>query len=298
MRILNYNKDEYEKLIDESNLFSIDKEKQRSLYKREALKMVEYLYCYLLAIKQQQYEPYGMEIVATAKRCIENYKSESGRFLNYFNSAWKKEYGHIVGKEIIRESFSGIHFTDEDERNFRKYMKLAQSLGIDTSTSEFNEKILEAMGVSLKEVNMLRDMVNCKISAGTQSNEEGEEYSIIDQIDSGNYVETGFLQAEEAINLLDLFDDVFQRLQDRQKPMLAKILTSKLTLIVIDDDKIVNSFKTQSYFDNDIYEECIRRNDMIQTKEIAMYFGKTEASVSRTWKDFKEKIIEERNKRS
>ena len=93
-----FEKDKYEKLIDSSSLFTLDKEKEQTAYKREAFKMVEYLYCYLMSINKSKYEPYGVEIVDTAKRCIKNYNSETGRFLNYFASAWKQTYGHIVGK--------------------------------------------------------------------------------------------------------------------------------------------------------------------------------------------------------
>lgn len=113
---MRYDKDEYEKLIDASKLFSLDRERERIAYKREALKMVEYLYCYLMAINAVKYEVFAVEIVDTAKRCIENYNPEAGRFLNYFSSAWKQTYGHLVGKEIVKETFSGIHFTEEEDR--------------------------------------------------------------------------------------------------------------------------------------------------------------------------------------
>ena len=85
---MNYDKDEYEQLIDSSLLFTFDRESEHIAYRREALKMVEYLYCYLMAENIRKYEPFGVEIVDTAKRCIENYKPELGRFLNYFSSAW------------------------------------------------------------------------------------------------------------------------------------------------------------------------------------------------------------------
>ena len=77
---MKYNKGHYEKLIDETPLFGLDKETQPSLYSREAMKLVEALYCYLMAVNEKAYEPYGMEIVDTAKRCIKNYDSATGRF--------------------------------------------------------------------------------------------------------------------------------------------------------------------------------------------------------------------------
>lgn len=80
-------KEKYEKLISETQLFSIDRDKQSVLYRKESLKLVEYLYCYLLAINKEKYEPYGCEIVDVATRCINGYDN-SGDFIHYFNAAW------------------------------------------------------------------------------------------------------------------------------------------------------------------------------------------------------------------
>ena len=40
---MSYDRDKYEKLINSSLLFSLDSEKEHIAYRREALKMVEYL---------------------------------------------------------------------------------------------------------------------------------------------------------------------------------------------------------------------------------------------------------------
>lgn len=48
-----YDKGKYERLIEESVLFYIDKNTQKSLYKRESLKLVEHLYCYLLSVNEK-----------------------------------------------------------------------------------------------------------------------------------------------------------------------------------------------------------------------------------------------------
>ena len=222
---------------------------------REALKMVEYLYCYLMAVNTNRYEPYAMEIVDTAKRCIENYDPATGRFLNYFASAWKQSYGHLVGKELVRETYKGIHFTEEDERNFRKYMRLAQNMGIDTESQEFDEKVAEAMGITVDEVNNLRGMVNCRPTSGKNVNEEGEEYSLIDQLDSGNYTDSRILQLDTAKEFLDLIELTYDQLQDRQKPMLAMLITSKIALLTSEDDSLRGYIREKAFFDENIFEE-------------------------------------------
>ncbi len=285
-----YDRDEYEKLIDSSPLFSLDKEKERTAYKREALKMVEYLYCYLLGVNTSKYEPYGVEIVDTAKRCIENYNPEAGRFLNYFSSAWKQTYGHLVGKELVRETFKGIHFTEDEERNFKKYMRLAQNMGINTESPEFDDRVAEAMGISAAEVENLRYMVTFKPTAGSYVNEEGEEYSLIEQMDSGIYTDAGLIQYETAREFLNLLEHTFDQLQERQKPMLAMLITSKIALLIIEDERLLEFVKSKSFFDNSIFTESLHRGEQIQAKEIAVRFGVAEASASRTWKSFREKV--------
>ena len=290
---MNYDKDEYEKLIDSSLLFSLDREKQHTAYRREALKMVEYLYCYLMAINTRKYEKFGVEIVDIGKRCIENYNPGAGRFLSYFNAAWKRTYGHLVGKELVKESFMGIHFTEDEERNFRKYMRLAQTMGINTESPEFDERVAEAMGITVAEADNLRNMVSHRPMLGSYVNEEGEEFSLIDQLDSGNYTDERIIQNEAAIEFLNLVEFTYDQLQERQKPMLAMLITTKIALLAKEDEKLTEFIKLKSFFDESIFKESIWRAEQIQAKEIAERFGVMEASVSRSWKTFRDKISQE-----
>ena len=105
---MHYDKSKYEILIKESSLFEIDKESSPTAHARESYKMVEYLYCYLLAINTSAYEPYGSEIMEVATRCIKNFDASKGTFLAYFMAAWRQEYSHIEGDKIIDEKFHGM----------------------------------------------------------------------------------------------------------------------------------------------------------------------------------------------
>lgn len=288
--MVSFEKDEYEKLIDSSSLFTLDKEKERTAYKREALKMVEYLYCYLMAINKSKYEPYGVEIVDTAKRCIKNYNLESGRFLNYFTSAWKKTYGHVIGNELIKETYKGIHFTDGEERNLKKYMRLAHTMGINTDSPEFDERVAEAMGISVNEVDVLRKMICAKPTSDSYTNDEGKEFSIIDQIDCGEYTGEELVHLENSKEFLDLLELVYDQLQARQKPMIAMLITTKIAALINEETRIYEYAKQKAYYDEDIFIESLRRGEQIPAKEIAGKCGVLEASASRSWKTFKDKI--------
>lgn len=289
--MVSFEKDKYEKLIDSSSLFSLDKEKERTAYKREALKMVEHLYCYLMSVNKSKYESYGVEIVDTAKRCIENFNSEAGRFFNYFTSAWKKTYGHIVGNELVQETYKGIHFTESEERIFKKYMRLAHSMGVNTESPEFDSRVAEAMGISVKEVDDLKKMISVKPVSGTCINEEGEEFSIIDQIDSGKYTGEEIFHRESSKEFLDLLEIVYNELQERQKPMIAMLITTKIAALVNEDTELLEYARQKAYYNDDIFIESIQLGEQIQAKEIAGKCGVLEASASRSWKTFKDKII-------
>ena len=88
---LYYDKEKYEALILQSQLFAIDKEASPTLYEREKYRMKEYLYCYLMALNEKKYEAYSCEILKISEDCIKAYDSTKGVFLHYFNAAWKKE---------------------------------------------------------------------------------------------------------------------------------------------------------------------------------------------------------------
>ena len=295
---MKYNREHYEKLIDETPLFGLNKEKQPSLYSREAMKLVEALYCYLMAVNEKEYEPYGMEIVDTAKRCIENFDSGAGRFLNYFHAAWKRNYRHLAGKSYVKNTFHGLHFTEEEERNYRKYLRLARARGIDTGSPEFDRKVAEAMGLSAENLKALQNMLNSRPVSGICRNEEGGTYSLIEQLDSGFYADSAMLQREDVLELLDRIEQVFDGLQERQKPVLSCILTSKLSLRIAENQALSEMFREKHYYQEWVDQECLRRDAEIKAKEIAEQYGVTEASVSRSWRKFKEKAKAGLKKRS
>ena len=283
-------KDKYKNLIESSPLFSLDKETESTSYKRETYKMVDYLYRYLMACNSYDYESYAVEIVETAKRCMANYKPDLGPFINYFNSAWKQTFSHIQGKSLMETEYVGMHFTETDARNYRKFMKLAQYIGADVDSVDFEAKMADAMGVTVEDITELKKISNYKPSSDSTYNDEGDEFSVFDQIDSGKCTENEMIQTESAKDFLDLLESVFDQLQNRQKSLIKKLITSKIVLMMTDDENLMNYAKTKTFFDQDIYEESIKRGENIQVKEIAELEGLTEASVSRSWKVFREKL--------
>lgn len=93
-------KEKYEQLINESPIFSLDKEKEKIAFMKERTKMIEHLYNYLLSVNCKKYKSYGYEITEVAIQCIKSFDSTKGEFLHYFNYVWKRKYSYIQLKNI------------------------------------------------------------------------------------------------------------------------------------------------------------------------------------------------------
>lgn len=282
-----YNKDEYEQLIDSSTLFSLDRGAEHSAYQREVLKMVEYLYCYLMSVNSNKYEAYAVEIVDTAKRCIENYQRDSGRFLNYFTAAWKKEYSHICGNEIIEKKFHGMKLSEQDKRMVKKYMKLLSKIGRFESDDEKYVKIAELMEKSVEEVKQAALSAEVTVVGGVVYNSEGEEAGVFDNTADEFVIEEYFESLASMIEMLDKIEKVYCGLQDRQKRIVSDMLTIKIGLGIYEIEKLSKEY---TFISHDISQQIKRTGNIPTQRDIAGKYEKNEASISRTVKEFLLKV--------
>lgn len=282
-----YDKDEYEKLIDSSMLFSLDRETEHSAYRREALKMAEYLYCYLMSVNPYKYEMYGVEIVDVAKRCIKNYDPDSGRFLNYFTAAWKKEYSHICGNEILEKKFHGMKLSELDKRMIKKYMRLLSKMGRFEDDDEKYAKIAELMEISVEEVQQAAVAAEVTVAGGVTYNTEGEEASVFDNTADEFIIEEYFESLASMAAILDKIEIVYCGLQERQKPIVSDMLTIKIGLDIYEIEKISKEY---SFISRDVAQQIKRTGIIPAQRDIAEKYGKNEASISRTIKEFLLKV--------
>lgn len=281
-----YDKKKYEELIKTSKLFEIDKESQGVVYRKESLKMVEYLYCYLLAVNESKYEQYGCEIVDVATRCINGFDG-TGDFLHYFNAAWKNEYSHICGNEIIDEKFKGLKLSEQERRDVKKYMRLIARCNPELSDHDRYEKIAELMQVSVDAVKTIAATSNTRVVGEYTSNDDGEEVGTFDLLSDEFSIEGYFESLASLSNILDAIEEVFITLQERQKPIVADMITAKIGDDIFELDKLQKKYSFISY------EVCqqIKLTSRIPTqRDIADKHGKNEASISRTVKEFLKKI--------
>lgn len=280
---------DYERLIDESILFSLDKEREPSAFTRESLKMVDHLYRYLMETNRRKYEPYGLEIVETANYCIKNYNATSGRFLNYFISAWTTNYQHIITKERFDSEHSAMKFSESQRRLYIRYKKICSKLGIDTDSPNFEQTIAEYLGIALSEIRnlLLLDEIEIESIDEIVDTDDG---SLSKQYDAGVCVENDFIRTDDNIRFLNNLEIVYNGIQNRQKRMISILITSYLSL-AIDNEIVSEVFRSKAYFDIETYHECLQRRERLSNKEIAERLGIQEASLSRAWNNFKWKIV-------
>lgn len=284
---MRYYRKEYETKIVCSPLFSLNKETHYNEYKKEVLKMVEYLYFYLCSINDKKYSDLGCEIVEFSHRCINNYDSSKGTFLHYFNVAWKNEYKKIRQALIEDEKYRGLHISDADKRNIRKYIRLAQNRGMDCGTCEFTEALSEAMGLPASEVKKIIKLSGIEIESNTYQNEIGEDFDIFDLVVSGESVEDKVIQEENIYSVFENIEAEYNNLQDRQKQIISDIITSKIC------EAIEDTYISADHFDFiniKIFEEYKKTKKVPTQRDIAEKYKRDEASISRTTKEFIKKL--------
>ena len=290
------NREKYEQLILASPLFSLDKENERNAYQREARKMVGYLYSYLLEINENRYIDYGLEITETANRCIENFDATSGDFLHYFNVAMAKEYRRASAKRNMQEVRSGLHISDEDDRNIRKMLKLLEAKGITNPTEEQLKILADTLDVSVETVkNTVMSIHETSVISDIAYNNDGEEISLFDTVASDIGVDSDMMDAEACAVLLSKIENAYLTCQERQKPLLSAMMTIKICEVICSCGISVESY---SFVDKEIIETYIKCGTLPTQRDIATRFDKNEASVSRTVKEFLEKIKNNRGARN
>lgn len=278
---------EYENLIRNSILFSLDRNTQARAYRREALKLVEYLYLYSVAINTDKYTGFGLEITETANRCIKNYTAEVGDFLNYFNSAISKKYRKAYARKQLAEQHGGVHIPENDQRIIRKYIKFAEHNGTYEITKEMISTISDSTGISYEKVaDCISDYNNSFATGASYTTNDGSEGSLLDMIPSEKTTEDELTEKNAAAEFIKHIDEVFSARQARQKPLLSKLLTAKLFEEILNDEYLLEVAQSQSFFDEDIYAASCNRETPITAREIAESLGLSEQSISRSYKVF------------
>lgn len=291
----NSKKAEYRQLIEDSPLFGLDREKDYIAYERESKRMIGYLFSYLTTGKKgEEYMNYGMEIYDTASRCIKNYDTSKGTFLAYFEKAWKLEYGHAKGSEKAEEESHGMKVSRDDWRAVQKFRRLYDQIDRPCSVAQKIRQVAESMHEMVEYVTRLWELDNTKFISGNSSqggDEEGPEvFENIAAPEPGIATE----ENEAAEGILAVIERLYQRVQERQKPILSDLVT---TYILKKEYALTSEHaEALSFVNREIWEDFIAGKPLPTQRDIANKYGREESSVSRTWKSFAKKVREELEK--
>lgn len=284
---MNKSRIDYENLIRNSILFSLDKNRQTTAYRREALKLVEYLYLYLNSINPQKYKEFGLEITETANRCIKNYVAEFGDFLNYFNKAIAKEYRKALANKQLAEQHGGIHIPENDLRIIKKYIKYSQFHDKRSLDYKAINAISLATGISKKKisdcVSLYKESYTISDIYVTENDDEESLFALIaSDLNNKDYV----IETENVKEFLNHINNIFKKRQARQKPLISKLITSKIAIRLSEDVNLLKYAKQLDFFDINIYNQICTKGCSLTAKEIGNSLGLSEQSVSRTYKTF------------
>ena len=290
-----FTREEYENLINNSPLFEIDKESSPALYKTERYNFLTILtdYYRLYIYPNKPLDSYSMTLMETAIECIKYYNKSKGEFLHLFNSSMKRDLHIAKAKEIIEEKRQGIRVSSEDDKLIRKIIAFANSKSLDIYHVAVQEKISMALGIALSRLQeLLRINDDAVAVSSTVTNEDGDEIELFDlQASHEKTAEDKMADESAFISLVEKIDDAFSFVQERQKKLLSMLLTVEIIKACDEDlDKARQSLEDKDIYNAEVFDYYNKNGALPTAKQIGVLCGVSEQSLSRTYKNFKEKL--------
>ncbi len=290
-----FTREEYENLINNSPLFEIDKESSPALYKTERYNFLTILtdYYRLYIYPNKPLDSYSMTLIETAIECIKYYNKSKGEFLHLFNSSMKRDLHIAKAKEIIEEKRQGIRISNEDDKLIRKIIAFANSKGLDIYDIAVQEKISMALGVALSRLQeLLRINDDAVAVSSTVTNEDGDEIELFDlQASHEKTAEDKMAEESAFVALVERIDNVFSSVQERQKKLLSMLLTVEVIKACDEDvDKARQVLEDKELFNAEIFDYFVKNGELPTAKQIGVLCEVSEQSLSRTYRNFKEKL--------
>jgi DNA-binding transcriptional regulator YhcF (GntR family) len=93
------------------------------------------------------------------------------------------------------------------------------------------------------------------------------------------------------VSLVETINGVFTTVQDRQKKLLSMLLTAEIIKACDEDlDKAKNVLTGKELFNKEVFDYYEKNGELPTAKQIGKILGVSEQSLSRTYKNFKEKL--------
>lgn len=286
---MNNDIEKYEKIINESPLFDISKDKEPVRYENESRKMIGNLYCYLYAQNPNKDIENAVEFVELAKRCIKSFDKTKGVFLHYFNKSWKQEKAYFKGEKKFEKDFKGLKFSENDKRIIKRFKQYAKKYDNEINMDNFYKLMSEALQKTLEETIEIAEMASVQFIDNEYSNDDGEVMNVSDNIGDTYSILDDIEDIDKAKALFEKIEELFDNSQERQKPIIADMMTCDLVdeLMVLSDTLLEYNF-----INKEILKNVENTGEKPSQRDIAKKYSKNEASISRTMREFKGKLKE------
>lgn len=285
-------KQKFENLVNESPVFFLNPETEKTRYEREKNKLVSNLYQYKCACSAQ-YEGYGVELVKTCEQCLKSYRAENGLFTHYFDAAFKNEMRKTKAKESLEDVNGCIRLTGREKRilsAIANFLKKHPNVSADDLRC-FPEKYADVLCLSQGDIEEgAKIYQTTPVVRGKGSSDSGdEEADLLDLAADTNTPEHQLMMNENVKEQINQIEEEYLRARGGSR----KFLSLKLTSVLAQWDQNQEYYlflQEKAFFDEKVYRLVADFGRELKNREICRIADKSEQNASQIWKKFADKL--------
>ena len=294
-KLLAEEKRSLEDRINESPLFSIDKEADPVTYDKEKYKLLCLIGEYINKFYARKYADYGLEVTLSYGSCIKAYNKEKGQFLAYYMTALSNKCRMTDATENANDEGSGVHLTTSQKRIIVAIRKLLEAKGLvdDDINDEVVDYLAKRLGLDSAKMKKAIMLYQTHRSVRMFTVVGEDEVNVIDKYgETEESTESFVLSKINCYEILDVIEDMYlNEIQFRQREVISPCMTALIAPSIVKNSLNISSYE---FVDKTIMCEYLQEHKLPLRKEIADSLGKNEASISRTignfLKDLRERL--------
>lgn len=274
-------------IINNHEIFEISKD-NGGLYLRRKSELLINIYDWVKIVFGDG--DYSCELVDATIDCLKYYKKESGPFTHYFVSSFRKR----LYQRARSESFLSIapprrRRLSEDVIEVKRLLENLRGQSVHTAGMEdvnVIAMILDVPASRVEEIIVEERSLGCV--SDTLENSDGEEYSIIDiMAEPVKSAEDEYMEKNSQNSVMERAQAIYNTLIPSQKRVVSLCFTAEVGEELLDSEENCMLYDIVDY---GIMEQYIMGSKKITKSQIASLLGKELPSISRTYKEFKDKL--------
>ena len=142
------------------------------------------------------------------------------------------------------------------------------------------------MDQPIEVVAEIAELVEYRMVDNEIMDDDGGRTSLFDQLSDGHLVEENLLTSARVEEILTVVETAFLSLQQRQMPIISDMMTIRLVSTIVETGVDTSSY---SFISKEVLSQY-SKDQLPSQRTIAEKYGKNEASISRTVKEFIKKL--------